>query len=202
MKRACILALGGALSLLLAVPVLAALAPGSVAPDFTLADTEGVVHTLHEYVEDGKIVVLEWFNPDCPFIMKHHSAHRTMDDTFAGVKDHGVVWLAINSNAKDKQGFGLDHNRKAHAEYKMTFPLLLDPTGETGKAYGAKNTPTMFVIGHDGKIVYAGAIDDDASPQTVGETNYVAEALKAVLAGEKPSVAETKPYGCSVKYAE
>jgi peroxiredoxin len=202
MRRAMLLTLSGALALLLAAPVLAALAPGAKAPDFDLVDTAGNHHSLQKYLADGRIVVLEWFNPDCPFILKHHKLHRTMDTTFAAVKEQGVVWLAINSAAPGKSGFGAERNAKAVVEYGMTFPVLLDPTGATGRAYEARNTPTLFVIGRDGTIAYAGAIDDDASPQNPGKTNHVAAALSAVLAGGKPAVAETKPYGCSVKYAD
>ncbi|MBA4378103.1 MAG: thioredoxin family protein [Gemmatimonas sp.] len=202
MRRAMILTLSGALALLLAVPALAALAPGAKAPDFDLVDTAGNHHSLQKYLADGQIVVLEWFNPDCPFIVKHHKLHRTMDTTFAAVKDQGVVWLAVNSSAPGKSGHGAERNAKAVEEYGMTFPVLLDPTGAAGMAYEARNTPTMFVIGRDGLIAYAGAIDDDKSPQVLGGTNHVAAALAAVLAGGKPDVAETKPYGCSVKYAD
>ncbi len=202
MRRATILTLSGALALLLAVPALAALVPGTQAPDFDLVDTAGNHHSLQKYLADGQVVVLEWFNPDCPFIVKHHKLHRTMDTTFAAVKDKGVVWLAVNSSAPGKSGYGTERNAKAVEEYGMTFPVLLDPTGAAGKAYEARNTPTMFVIGRDGMVAYAGAIDDDASPQHLGETNHVAAALAALLAGGKPAVAETKPYGCSVKYAD
>ena len=202
MRRATILTLSGALALLLAVPALAALAPGAKAPDFDLVDTAGQHHSLQKYLADGRVVVLEWFNPDCPFIVKHHKLHRTMDATFAAVKERGVVWLAINSSAAGKSGHGVERNAKAFEEFGMTFPVLLDPTGATGMAYEARNTPTMFVIGRDGLVAYAGAIDDDNSAQDVGKTNHVAEALAAVLAGGKPAVTETKPYGCSVKYAD
>jgi hypothetical protein len=102
MRRATILTLSGALALLLAVPALAALAPGATAPDFDLVDTAGIRHALKDYLADGKIVVLEWFNPDCPFIVKHHKLHRTMDTTFDAVKGQGVVWLAVNSSAPGK----------------------------------------------------------------------------------------------------
>ena len=78
--------------------------PGATAPDFTLTDTAGQEHTLSTYLADGQVVVLEWFNPDCPFIKKHHREHRTMDDTFAAYRDRDVVWLAVNSGAEGKQG--------------------------------------------------------------------------------------------------
>ena len=176
-------------------------APGDVAPDFTLKDTDGVEHSLSQYLADGKIVVLEWFNPDCPFIVKHHKLNRTMNDTYAVLQHKGMVWLAINSGAAGKQGAGLERNRKAREEYEMPFPLLLDETGAVGRAYGAKTTPHMFVIDKDGKIAYSGAIDNDSSPTQVGERNYVISALRSVMDGRPVPEPSTKPYGCSVKYA-
>lgn len=180
----------------------AGVAPGDPAPAFVLKDTGGAEHSLAAYLADGKTVVLEWFNPDCPFIRKHHAAHRTMNETYAAFADSGVVWLAINSGAAGKQGADPERNRAAVKEYALAFPLLLDADGAVGRAYGAKTTPHMFVIDKHGVVAYAGAIDDDASPGKPGETNHVADALKAVLAGGIPAVAETRPYGCSVKYAD
>ena len=185
---------------LAAATALAGVTPGDAAPQFQLTDTSGKTHSLHDYLAAGHVVVLEWFNPDCPFIKKHHELHKTMDETSARYADEGVVWLAINSGAAGKQGAGLERNQKAVAEYEMSFPVLLDPSGEVGRAYGAKTTPHMFVIAADGTVAYAGAIDDDSSAGDLGQTNYVTAALTAVLQGAKPAVAETKAYGCSVKY--
>ncbi len=195
-------ALAAALTLFCLAPLAARAAAvvGEPAPDFTLTDTDGKPHALAELVSAKRIVVLEWFNPDCPFILKHHQLHRTMDDLAARYRDKGVVWLAINSAAAGKQGAGLERNQKAREEYKMGFPVLMDESGAVGKAYGAKTTPHMFVIAPDGTLVYAGAIDDDRSPSTLGKTNHVAEALDAVLAGKPVPVKETQAYGCSVKY--
>jgi peroxiredoxin len=183
----------------------AAMAPqaahvGQQAPDFTLTDTDGRSHALHDDLEQGKTVVLEWFNPDCPFIKKHHLYNKTMNDLYAKVKDRGVVWLAINSGAPGKQGHGLERNRKAREEYAMPFPILLDENGAVGRMYGAKTTPHMFVIAADGILVYSGAIDDDRSPSQLGKTNYVVAALNQLLSGGKVGISETQPYGCSVKY--
>ncbi len=147
-------------------------------------------------------MVLEWFNPDCPFIVKHHETHQTMNEAYAKVKDHDVVWLAINSNAEGKQGYGLKRNQKAVVDYKIPFPVLMDPEGKVGRLYGAKTTPHMFVISPDGKVAYNGAIDDNRSPTELGETNYVLHALHDLLQGDAVQRAETKPYGCSVKYAK
>jgi alkyl hydroperoxide reductase subunit AhpC len=82
----------------------------------------------------------------------------------------------------------------------MEYPIVLDESGEIGKAYGAKNTPATFIVGADGVLAYAGAIDDDPSGK-VGKTNYVAKALDELAAGKKVTTATTTPYGCSVKYA-
>jgi peroxiredoxin len=180
----------------------AGLEPGDKAPGFTLTDTEGVQHTLQDYLDDGQTVVLEWFNPDCPFIKKHHANHRTMNETFTAVMDSDVVWLAINSSAVGNQGYGLQRNQKAVQEYEMPFPVLIDASGEVGLAYGAKTTPHMFIITADGVVAYTGAIDDDRSADKLGETNYVAVALEEIKSGNEVSTPATQPYGCSVKYAK
>jgi peroxiredoxin len=180
----------------------AGVVPGDVAPSFSLKDTNGVEHTLAQYLADGKIVVLEWFNPDCPFIVKHHQLNRTMTETFMALQHKGMVWLAINSGAPGKQGAGLERNKKAHADYEMPFPILLDESGTVGRAYGAKTTPHMFVIGKDGKVAYSGAIDNDPSPTKPGERNYIISALRALMDGRAVPEPTTKPYGCSVKYGD
>ena len=174
---------------------------GKAAPDFTLTDTEGKKHHLADYAAADQIVVLEWFNADCPFIVKHHKTSTTMNDLQAAYADQDVVWLAICSSAEGKQGNGLERNRQAREDYAMVYPILIDESGEVGRLYGAKTTPNMYVIDGEGVLRYQGAIDDKPSPYEVGETNYVAAALAALVAGEAVAKPETKPYGCSVKYA-
>ncbi len=188
--------------LMMAGPAAAGVLPGEKAPDFTLTDTDGQEHHLQAYLDEGNIVVLEWFNPDCPFIRKHHENHKSMNETYAPVQGKGVIWLAINSGAKGKQGAGLERNAQAVKEFEMVFPVLLDENGAVGKQYGAKTTPHMFVITADGVVAYNGAIDDDRSAAKLGETNHVAVALGELLAGGKVQTPETQPYGCSVKYAK
>jgi peroxiredoxin len=172
---------------------------GEAAPKFTLMSTEGKEVKLEDF--KGKIVVLEWFNPECPFVKKHHDLNTTMADTFAKYKDKDVVWLAINSGAEGKQGFGKELNEQARKDWKLGYPVLLDESGKVGKTYGAKTTPHMYVINKEGVLVYAGAIDDNTSAKEAGKVNYVANALDATIKGETVKEAETKPYGCSVKYA-
>lgn len=175
---------------------------GAVAPNFELVDTNGVIHNLSDYTEDGKIVVIEWFNPECPFVIKHYrdADRQTMNTLAANYADDGVVWLAINSGAPGKQGHGFELNASTQQAWGIDRPVLLDETGEVGKKYDAKNTPEMFVIDTNGVIRYHGAIDNDRSAQTIGNVNYVKNALDAVLAGNTVEVPTTRPYGCSVKY--
>ncbi len=130
---------------------------GEPAPAFTLANLAGESVSLSDFA--GKTVVLEWFNPDCPFVVYAHG-----DGPLAGLANErvkgGVVWLAINSGAEGKQGFGAERNTEAKADWKLEHPILLDPDGKVGHTYGAKTTPQMFVIDGEGKLVYAGALDN------------------------------------------
>lgn len=172
---------------------------GSAAPDFTLVDVDGKEHKLSSYA--GKIVVLEWFNPDCPFVKKHHDKNKTFANLYSTYKGKDVVFLAINSGAAGKEGAGKERNVKAKTDYKIEYPILLDENGTVGREYGAKTTPHMYVIDKTGILAYAGAIDDNESASTVGQTNYVAKALDEILAGKPVTTKTTKAYGCSVKYA-
>jgi peroxiredoxin len=161
---------------------------GEAAPVFTLNDVAGAPQSLAQHA--GKVVVLEWFNPDCPAVKKHHQQAKTMKELAAKYRDRGVVWLAINSGAPGKQGTGAERNQRAVSEYQIEYPVLLDPTGATGRAYGAQVTPTMVVVDAQGKVAYFGAIDDNR-----GGTNYVDKALEALLDGAPVGQPETRAYG-------
>lgn len=176
------------------------LTTGDKASDFTLKDTEGNDVKLSTLIDGKTIVVLEWYNPDCPFVKKHHKNATTFKDMFAKYKDKNVKFLAINSGAKGEQGNGLERNQKAVKEYEIGYPVLIDESGTVGTTYGAKRTPEMFIIGKDGVIAYHGAIDDDSSVDTLGKVNYVSKALDEMLKGETVSTSTTKAYGCSVKF--
>lgn len=189
---------------LLATAAFAADSPpvGSTAPDFSASDSKGKTHSLSQY--KGKYVVLEWFNPECPFVKKHYGPGnmQKLQEEFTG---KGVVWLSIDSSAPGKEGnLSAEQGEKKLAEWKVkSSALLLDPDGKVGQAYGAKNTPHMFVINPEGKIVYEGAIDSKASPNPAdipSSTNYVKVALDESMGGKPVSNPNTKPYGCSVKY--
>jgi peroxiredoxin len=169
---------------------------GQPAPDVVLKDQDGREVDLETL--RGKIVVLEWTNPDCPFVQRHYR-QKTMTTLADRFKDRDVVWLAVNST----HYMDAARDRAWRAEQGFAYPVLDDHAGVAGGRYGAKTTPHMFVIDRAGTLVYEGAIDDDAAGAKEGEArNYVAEALDEVTAGKPVPVAETKPYGCSVKYAK
>ncbi|MGI9172761.1 MAG: thioredoxin family protein [Chthoniobacterales bacterium] len=175
---------------------------GTAAPGLSLPDAKGKTHSLADY--KGKYVVLEWFNPECPFVKKHYgSGHmQKLQEEYSG---KGVVWMTIDSSAASKEGsLTPAQATKQIAEWKMNHTnLLLDPDGKVGQAYGAKNTPHMFVINPEGKIIYEGAIDSKATPNPADletATNYVKVALDESMAGKPVTTANTRPYGCSIKY--
>jgi peroxiredoxin len=175
---------------------------GSAAPDFSAPDASGKTQSLAQY--KGKYVVLEWFNPECPFVKKHYGSEN-MQKLQAEATGKGAVWLSIDSSAEGKEGYltaEAAEKIKTQWHTKQT-ALLLDSDGVAGKAYGAKNTPHMVIINPEGKIVYEGAIDSKATPNPgdiPNSTNYVKAALDESLAGKPVSNSQTKPYGCSVKY--
>jgi peroxiredoxin len=188
------------LLLLLAVsagPALAA-AVGDTAPAFQLKDLDGKTRSLADL--KGKVVVLEWVNPNCPF-SDRHAREKTMSELS---KKYGTVtWLGINSTSSEHRDFLQPADHLAWAKKNgVSYPILYDPTGATGHAYDAKTTPHMFVIDKQGKIVYNGAIDDDPSGRKPKpeRANYVNAALTAEQGGKKIDPASTKPYGCSIKY--
>jgi peroxiredoxin len=168
---------------------------GQPAPNFTLKTVDGKEWSLSD--AKGKLVVLEWINPECPVCVRVMS-DGTVAKTLSGVKEiyPDAVYVAVNSSAARQSSLdGTGEYMKAH---KMDLPALLDSDGAVGKMYGAKTTPHCYVISPAGTLVYAGAIDDGANGGA--KMNYVVNAAKQLKAGETVSPGETKPYGCSVKY--
>jgi len=185
-----------------AAPVLAKPVIGQPAPDFSVTDASGKTQSLSAY--KGKTVVLEWNNPECPFVRKHYGAGN-MQKQQAEAAAEGVVWLTVNSGAAGKQGH-LDAagaaSYLAKVQGKET-AYLLDADGKTGHAYDAKTTPHMYVIDKDGTLRYMGGIDSIASTDADDipkATQYVRQALTELAAGKPVSVSTSEPYGCSVKY--
>ncbi|HEX4055176.1 MAG TPA: redoxin domain-containing protein [Tepidisphaeraceae bacterium] len=169
---------------------------GAKAPDFTLQDQNGKPVSLHDFA--GKIVVLEWTNPQCPFVQRHYH-QKTMQTLASQFESKNVSWLAINSTSSATN----DSNKQWAEAQSISYPILNDSNGTVGKEYHATNTPDMYVIGTDGTLLYQGAIDNDkAGDMTTGKVNYVHQALEEILSGKAVSTPQTKPYGCGVKYKD
>jgi peroxiredoxin len=176
--------------------------PGASAPGFTLNDAAGKTVALADF--KGKFVVLEWTNPECPFVQKHYFS-RNMQGLQKEWGDQGVVWLSINStnanHVEFKTGAAMASWMRAQGSAQKA--TLIDSASAAGRAYAAKTTPQMFVIDPSGKVIYNGAIDDkrSANPADVKTANnYVRAALNEAMAGKPVTTASTSPYGCSVKY--
>jgi peroxiredoxin len=173
--------------------------PPAKAPAFELKNYDGKMVNLNDF--KGKIIVLEWFNYECPFVQYHYQKASTMIDLAKKYEDKNVVWLAINSTKHLKT----EQNKQFAEEHKVPYPILDDRAGKTGRAYGAKTTPHIFIINAAGNIAYEGAIDNaplGKTPEGQEPVNYVDKALDELTAGKEATIKKTQSYGCSVKYAE
>ena len=176
---------------------------GQPAPTFTATDASGKTVSLADY--KGKTVVLEWVNPGCPYVQKHYSSGN-MQGTQKDATAKDVVWLAVNSTAPDASDYKAPaamaqwmQGQKAAAT-----ATLMDADGKVGRAYGARTTPHMYIVDPQGKLVYAGGIDNKPTARVADiatATNHVKVALGETLAGKPVSTPTTAPYGCSVKYS-
>ena len=174
---------------------------GKPAPDFTATDIDGKTQVLSQL--HGHIVVLEWFNPECPFVKRHYGGNmQQLQGKYTG---DGVTWVSIDSSAAGKQGFMTPEQAQEFRKSRgaKSTAILLDSDGNIGKLYGAKSTPHMFIVNPEGTLVCAGAIDDHPSADMndpAPSVNYVSHALDELLQNKPVSIAETPSYGCSVKY--
>lgn len=171
-------------------------------PDFALNDTQGKTHKLSDY--KGKYVVLEWVNPECPFVKKHYDSGN-MPNLQKQWSTKDVVWLAINSTNPGHGDFKTPQQMNDWLKAKNAAPKasLVDSDGKVGKLYQAKTTPHMYIINPQGMLVYQGAIDDKRSAKVEdvkGAQNFVNVALNEALAGKPITASSNAPYGCTVKY--
>ncbi len=170
---------------------------GRRAPDVELQSFDGRSYQLSDL--EGRVVVLEWFNMECPFSKYHHATKSTMADLANKYKDKEVVWLAVNSTSHTNPQANLDFAK----EHEVPYPIVDDRSGRIGRAFGARTTPHMYVIDKEGVIVYQGAIDNAPMGKVEANTatiNYVDQAVSQLLTGQEVTTPATPPYGCSVKY--
>lgn len=200
MKRF-VLAAAVTLAAAVALPA-AATSVGQPAPDFSAPDLQGKAVRLSDF--KGKYVVLEWVNPECPYVRRHYNSGN-VPSLQKEVAAKGVVWLAVNSSNPSSGEFKTPEEMAKWLGEKGGVPTatLIDKDGKVGRLYGARTTPHMYIIDPQGRLIYAGAIDDQrwaSAEETKNARNYVRAALGEALTGKPVSVAATTPYGCSVKY--
>ena len=204
MKRSTLYSTLVALFLCIALPLISAGKTGDAAPEFTATASNGKTVRLSDF--RGKFVVLEWHNNGCPYVGKHYNSGnmQKLQKEWTG---RGVVWLTILSSAPGKQGYVTANEENAYLAKEQAAPsaALLDPTGQIGHLYDAKTSPQMVVINPQGVVIYDGAIDNKPTTDledVPGATNYVSLALEQAIAGKQVVTPTTRPYGCSVKYAD
>jgi len=168
---------------------------GGPVNEFSAQTVDGKTVNLSDY--KGKIVILEWYNPDCPYVKKFYSTGK-MQEMQKKVISEGAIWLTVNTGGKIA-----DLAARVAADQVAATAVIDDAAGSLAKRFGATATPHCFVIGADGKLVYKGAID--SIPSTKSEdiaraTNYVMAAYEAAKAGKAPEVPYVLAYGCGVKY--
>jgi alkyl hydroperoxide reductase subunit AhpC len=204
MKHSTLFTMLVALALCTVPPPIRAAKVGEAAPEFTGTASNGKTFRLSDY--RGKYVVLEWHNNGCPYVGKHYNSGN-MQRLQKKWTSRGVVWFSILSSAPGKQGYMTASEENDYLAKMQAAPTaaLLDPSGEIGHLYDAKTSPQMVVINPQGVVIYSGAIDDKPTTdlQDVSNaTNYVSLALEEAMAGKQVQTPATRPYGCSVKYAD
>lgn len=177
---------------------------GATAPAFSATDSNGKTEALDQF--HGKYVVLEWHNQGCPYTRKHYESGN-MQALQKEWTAKGVVWLTVISSAPGEQGYVTPSQENAYVTKMHAMPtaVLMDPNGQLGRLYNAKTTPDMYVIDPSGKLIYAGAIDNQPTPDPDsihGADNYVSDALTEAMAGKAVAMPYTRAYGCSVKYRD
>jgi peroxiredoxin len=173
---------------------------GEKVPTFTATGADGKTYTPSGL--EGKYVVLEWTNKDCPYVRRHYET-GAMQATQAKAKEMGAVWLTVSTSAEGRQGYMPAAAHLAHMKdvKSNAVTVLLDSDGKLGRMFEAKTTPQVVLINPEGKLIYNGAIDDNPNPEPGAKVkNYLLEALTEAMAGKAVTVPTSRPYGCGVKY--
>jgi peroxiredoxin len=172
---------------------------GAQAPQFTAKGADGKQHSLHDYA--GKLVVLEWTSPVCPFTaVKYKSGAMQALQRYAASRQ--IVWLSIDTAAPDKAGYLTPSAARARVAqtHATVTAFLFDVDGNIARSYGARTTPSFFVVNRDGKLAYEGAMNDQVFADDVAGSEYVKTALDDLIAGRRVQKAETQPQGCAIEY--
>lgn len=178
---------------LLSCTVAAEALPGTAAPNFQGRDAQGVQYRLSDYA--GKIVVLEWSSPECPYSRRYYQ-NGTLDALYEHARKNGIVWINIVPKLQKLTPAQVLAQRDATKNI-----TILDQQLDISSAYGATTTPQIFIIDRHGVLSYSGAIDSTAMLKTTGRKAipYTRNALDDLLAGRPVRTSITRAFGCYVK---
>lgn len=160
--------------------------------DFALFDVQGRKHTAEAW-KDRKAVVLLFLGAECPVSNGYSPEYRRLKETYAA---KGVLFYGVHPDPDVSAEVAAKHA----AEFRLNFPVLLDPTQRVAQQTGVKVVPEAVLLSPKGRVLYRGRIDDlytaDGKRREEPKTRDLDEALKAVLAGKSPPVARTVAFGC------
>jgi peroxiredoxin len=166
------------------------------APSFDLPGIDDRNHALDDYGEAEVLVLIQSCN-HCPYVQAWEQRIVAIQREYG---ERGVRIVAINSNDTTNHPEDSFEEMARRAERRgFNFDYLRDEDQSVARALGSERTPEIFVFDRERKLVYHGAVDDSRD-ETLVNQRYLRDALDAVLEGRRPSIAETPPVGCSVKW--
>jgi peroxiredoxin len=175
---------------------------GDTVSDFKLKSVDGKFVSLADF-KDAKGVIVIFDCNTCPFSKAYNDRIVALDQKFSS---KGFPLIAINSNDPEVSPGDSFEEMVSHAKEKgYKFPYLFDETQSVAKAFGATNTPHVFVLKRDGKkfsVAYIGAIDNNVKDESAADKKYVEHAVEALLAGKEVSITKTKAMGCGIKWKD
>jgi peroxiredoxin len=165
---------------------------GSVLEDFKLTDTNGKEHSFAD-VKGAKGSVIVFLSAQCPVVKIYNARVNKIADDY---KAKGINFIGINSNSTESLEWV-----KSHAAENYKFPMLIDKGNVLADELAASVTPEVYLFDAKGKLVYKGAVDNDRSGENV-TSNYLTDALDAMLAGKAVAKTSTNAVGCTIKRGE
>lgn len=180
-------------------PISPGLEVGDKAPDFKLKNVDGKMVSMADY-KDAKGFIVIFDCNTCPYSKAYNDRIKALSN----YKDKGFPLLLIQPNDPVKSpGDSYEEMIKYAKDRGYTFPYLIDETQETTRAYGATNTPHVFVLkkqGADLRVAYIGAIDNNTQSAERADKKYVEDALNALIEGKEVPTTKTKAIGCTIKW--
>jgi peroxiredoxin len=173
--------------------------PGTAAPDFALNNVDGKQVSFDTYKSAKGFIIVFTCNT-CPYAKLYEQRIIDLNNRYASA---GFPVIAINPNDPAvSPADSFDEMKEKASDRNYKFPYLFDEAQTTTNAYGAKNTPHIFLVkkSSEGNVIaYTGAIDNDAENTKSNKVSYVEDAIAAIMNNKEPEIATTKAIGCSVK---